>query len=138
MWRGPFERRRCLVPADAFYDWKKLDAKTKQPYAFGMTDGGTFAFAGLWDRWNAPDGQPLESFAIITVGPNELTGAVHDRMPVILKTSDYGRWLHPELGERSPIDLLRPYDADKMKAWKVDPRVGNVKNDEPGLCLEWE
>ena len=72
MWRQPFKKRRCLVPADAFYEWKKIDAKTKQPYAFGMKDGAPFAFAGVWERWIAPDDKPVDTFAIITTDPNEL------------------------------------------------------------------
>jgi putative SOS response-associated peptidase YedK len=74
MWRLPFQRRRCLVPADGFYEWKKIDAKTKQPYAFSMSDGAPFAFAGLWDAWKDPgQGGWLQSFTIITTTPNELT-----------------------------------------------------------------
>jgi len=134
MWRDPFRRRRCLVPADAFYEWKKLDAKTKQPYAFTMKNGEPFAFAGLWDAWKEPDGGWLQSFAIITTDPNELTATVHNRMPVILKPSDYDRWLDRAEEGRPPLDLLRPYDAGEMTTYPVDPRVGNVHNNEPGLC----
>jgi putative SOS response-associated peptidase YedK len=133
MWRSPFKSRRCLVPADGFYEWKTLDAKTKQPYAFTMTSGEPFAFAGLWDAWKEPDGGYLQSFTIITTDPNELTASVHNRMPVILKPSNYDRWLVRD-DERPPVDLLRPYDADKMTAHIVDPRIGNVRNNEPALC----
>jgi putative SOS response-associated peptidase YedK len=134
MWRGPFQQRRCLVPADAFYEWATLDAKTKQPYAFTMRSGEPFAFAGLWDAWKEPDGGLLQSFAIITTDPNELAATVHNRMPVILKPSDYDRWLMPDDPERPPVDLLRPYNAGEMRAYPVDPRVGNVRNNEPSLC----
>jgi putative SOS response-associated peptidase YedK len=134
MWRRPFERRRCLVPADGFYEWKALDPKTRQPYAFAMRDGAPFAFAGLWDAWREPDGGWLRSFAIITTDPNELTAKVHNRMPVILKPADYDRWLSRDEGERPPLDLLRPFEAAAMEAHPVDPRVGNVKHNEPGLC----
>ncbi len=137
MWRRALQQRRCLVPADAFYEWQKLDAKNRQPYAFSMKNGDPFAFAGLWERWMAPDGKPLDSFAIITTDPNEVAAKVHTRMPVIVEPKDYTRWLSVE-EERPPIDLLRPYDAAGMKAWKVDPRVGNVRNNEPGLCAEWQ
>jgi putative SOS response-associated peptidase YedK len=133
-WRRPFERRRCLVPVDGFYEWKALDGKRKQPFAFAMQSGKPFAFAGLWDAWKQPDGGWLQSFAIITTDPNELTATVHNRMPVILKPSDYDRWLARDETDRPPTDLLRPYDADKMTTHPVDPRVGNVKNNEPGLC----
>ncbi len=138
MWRVPFERRRCLVPADGFYEWKALDAKTRQPFALGMRSGEPFAFAGLWDAWKEPYGGWLQSFAIITTDPNELTSTVHTRMPAILKPSEYDRWLARDTGGRPPLDLLRPYDAEAMRAFPVDPRVGNVRNNEPTLCQEYE
>jgi len=139
LWRIPFQRRRCLVPADGFYEWRKLDAKTKQPYAFGMKSGEPFAFAGVWDGWKDPStGIWLQSYAIITTTPNQLAATVHNRMPVILKPSDYDRWLLREHFERPPLDLLRPYDAAEMSAHMVDPKVGNVRNDGPGLCTPWE
>jgi putative SOS response-associated peptidase YedK len=138
MWRHPFKKRRCLIPADAYYEWKMIDPKTKQPFAFAMKDDATFAFAGVWERWIAPDNQPVDSFAIITTDPNELAATVHNRMPVILEPQDYTRWLTRADDEQPPVDLLRPYDADAMKAWTVDPRVGNVRNNEPELSAEWE
>ena len=125
--------RRCLVIADGFYEWQRIDEKNKQPYAFALKDDEPFAFAGLWDRWKQPDGNWLISFAIITTGPNELTAKVRNRMPVIVKPADYNRWLTPSPDEPPPIDLLRPYDADKMKAWKVGKAVGNVRNNTPEL-----
>lgn len=136
MWRRGLQKRRCLVPADAFYEWQKLDAKTKQPYAFAMKSGDPFAFAGLWERWMAPDGKPLDSFAIITTDPNEVTAKVHTRMPVIVEPQDFARWLNVEEEARPPVDLLRPYDANAMKAWKVTSAVGNVRNNDPSLCVE--
>lgn len=135
--REAWKRRRCLVPADFFYEWKKLDAKAKQPYAISLRDGALFAFAGLWDRWkDKATGQDLETYTIITTDANELIHgmAIHDRMPVILKPADYERWLHTEDTLRPPTDLLRPYDADQMKAWEVGPEVGNVRNNRPELC----
>ena len=137
VFRDAFKRRRCLVPADLFYEWRKIDAKTKQPYAIAMKDNSIFAFAGLWERWkDRAKGQILETYTIITTDPNELISylSIHDRMPVILRPSDYGRWLDPGDPERPPLDLLRPLDADSMRAWKVGPDVGNVKNDRPDLC----
>jgi putative SOS response-associated peptidase YedK len=133
LWKRPFEQRRCLVPADAFYEWKKVDGKTKQPYAFAMKGGGLFAFAGIWSRWKAEDSSlACDSYSIITTEANELMAEVHVRMPVILKPQDYNRWLTPQ--SRPPVDLLRPYDADQMKAWLVNPAVGNVRNNGPNLC----
>lgn len=135
--REAWKRRRCLIPADFFYEWKKLDAKAKRPYAISLRDGAMFAFAGLWDRWkDKATGQDLETYTIITTDANELIHgmAIHDRMPVILKPADYGRWLNTEDPHRAPADLLRPYDADQMKAWEVGPEVGNVRNNRPELC----
>jgi putative SOS response-associated peptidase YedK len=136
LWRQPFKKRRCLVPADAFYEWKRIDKTTKHPYAFGLKDDSPFAFAGVWERWIASDRKPVDSFAIITTDPNELAATVHNRMPVIIEPRDYTRWLTRVDEEQPPIDLLRPYDPDAMKAWKVSSAVGNVRNNEPSLCIE--
>jgi len=135
MWRIPFKRRRCLIPADGFYEWKKIDEKSKQPYAFSMKDGQPFAFAGLWDAWRDPaaDNKWLQSFTIITTDPNELTAKVHNRMPVILEPKDYERWLTRAESEQSPIDLLRPYPAESMTAHEASRDVGNVRNNRPEL-----
>jgi putative SOS response-associated peptidase YedK len=155
--RGPFERRRCLVPADGFYEWKRIPVPTlfgpdpdarptkkvgvvaKQPYAFMLASGGPFAFAGLWDRWKDPAGGFLESYTIITTTPNELTAAVHDRMPVILRPQDYDLWLSPVDKGAPPTPqlelqaLLCPYPAEQMAATEAHPDVGNVRNNHPGL-----
>ena len=141
-WRRPFERRRCLVPADGFYEWKPLastgSAKpARQPYAFELRTKAPFAFAGLWDAWKEPVGGWLQSFAIITTDANAVTAPVHNRMPVILRAADYDRWLSRNSVGQPPLDLLRPYDADAMTSHLVDPRVGNVRNNEPGLCQPW-
>ena len=131
-WCAPFRKRRCLVPADGYYEWARLDEKTKQPYAFGMANEEPFAFAGLWDAWKAPDGSWLQSFSIITTFANELTAKVHSRMPVILRPKDYGRWL--DRGSEEPhTDLLRPYDADQMVSAPCNPEVGNTKNNGPEM-----
>jgi putative SOS response-associated peptidase YedK len=103
------KRRRCLVPADWFYEWKKLDAKTKRPYAIDMKDAELFAFAGLWDSWKDKEtGKSLETYTVITTDPNELMEPIHNRMPVILHRQDYGRWLEPGEPSHLPVDLLRP------------------------------
>jgi putative SOS response-associated peptidase YedK len=136
MWQRALQKRRCLVPADAFYEWQKLDAKNKQPYAFGLKSGEPFAFAGLWERWIAPDGKPLDSFAIITTHANEIAAKVHTRMPVIVESRDYTRWLTVDGDECPPVDLLRPCNAQAMKMWKVGSAVGNVRNNHPSLCAE--
>jgi putative SOS response-associated peptidase YedK len=138
LFREALKRRRCLIPADAFYEWQKRNAKGKQPFAFGMQSGEPYAFAGLWERWKPKDGEPLETFTILTTDPNEIAEAVHDRMPVILERHDYSRWLEPGEPERPPVDLLRPYPAEKMRSWPVSERVGNVRNDDPELLKESE
>ncbi len=132
-WRTPFRKRRCLVPADGFYEWKKLDAKTKQPYAFKMSDGNPFAFAGLWDLWKGPDGKWLLSFAIVTTGANELMAPVHNRMPVILHRKDHARWLDRNDEDRLPVDLLRPFESGVMEASPCNPMVGNARNNGPEM-----
>ncbi len=131
--REALKKRRCLVPADAFYEWQKLDAKTRRPHAIALRSGEPYAFAGLWERWQAREGSPLETFTIITTDANEVTEPLHDRMPVILEPRDYDRWLDAGDPARPPIDLLRPYPAEKMLAWPVSNRVGNVRNDDPEL-----
>jgi putative SOS response-associated peptidase YedK len=133
-YREPWKRRRCLVPADWFYEWKKIDEKTKQPYAIAMKDGGLFAFAGLWDSWkDKASGQELQTYTILTTDPNELLIPIHNRMPVILDRKDYERWMAPAEPSHLPVDLLRPYPTEEMKAWKVSRDVGNVRNNGPGL-----
>jgi putative SOS response-associated peptidase YedK len=134
-YREAMKRRRCLVPADLFYEWQRIDAKTKQPYAIGMKDGSIFAFAGLWEMWkDKATGQSLQTYTVITTDPNELMASIHNRMPVIVAPKDYGRWL--EHGEPSHllVDLLRPYPAEEMTAWRVSPAVGNVRNNSAALC----
>ena len=136
VWREAFLERRCLVPVDDFIEWKRIDPKTKLPWAFAMKDGEPFALGGVWRRWRSPDKKAeMDTFAIITTEPNELlaekTG--HDRMPVIIKRQDYQRWLEPGSEERPPVDLIRPFDSDKMKAWRLDRRVNNVRINEPSL-----
>jgi putative SOS response-associated peptidase YedK len=136
-YREAFKRRRCLVPADFFYEWQKVDAKTKQPYAIALKDGSLFAFAGLWETWkDKATGEVKETYTIITTDPNELMEPYHDRMPVILHPNDYERWMAPGDPAQLPADLLRPYGTDEMKAWKVSSDVGNVRNNRPDLFVE--
>jgi putative SOS response-associated peptidase YedK len=138
MWAQPFKKRRCIIPADGYYEWQKVDAKKKQPFMFSLASGKMMALAGVWERWKAPAGKPVDSFAIITTDANELAATVHSRMPVLLQPQDYTRWLTRNDDAQPPIDLLRPCEAELMQAWPVDPRVGNVRNNEPGLCEQWD
>jgi putative SOS response-associated peptidase YedK len=133
-YREAVKRRRCLVPVDFFFEWQKLDAKTKQPYSIALKGGDLFAFAGLWETWrDKAIGQMLESYTIITTDPNELMEPFHDRMPAILDPKDYERWLAPAEPSQLPVDLLRPYATEEMKAWKVGNDVGNVRNNRSEL-----
>lgn len=132
--REAMKRRRCLVPAEWFYEWQKIDAKTKQPYAIGLRDGSLFAFAGLWETWrDRTKAQVLETYTVLTTDPNEIMEPIHNRMPVILTPKDYQRWLAPGEPTHLPTDLLRPYPAEEMKAWKVGSAVGNVRNNATEL-----
>ena len=133
-YREPFKKRRCLVPASGFYEWRKLDEKNKQPFAFDLLNGRMMAFAGLWDAWKDPtNGVWLQSFTILTTEANELMAPVHNRMPVILHPSDFNRWLDREPTRQPPHDLLRPFPADEMEAIEVSKDVGNVRNNTPEL-----
>jgi putative SOS response-associated peptidase YedK len=134
-YRTPFQRRRCIIPATGFYEWQKISPSQKQPYRFDLSSGEPLAFAGLWDAWKEPKKSAqqvdtwLQSFTIITTDPNELMAPIHSRMPVILRPSDYDRWLSRAESDPAhlPLDLLRPYPADEMEAHQVHPGVGNVQ-----------
>ncbi|HTI86744.1 MAG TPA: SOS response-associated peptidase [Alphaproteobacteria bacterium] len=132
--RDAFTSRRCIVPADAFYEWKR-EGKAKQPYAFVMRDRSVFGFAGLWERWrDSKSGETLRTCTIITTTPNPLTAEVHDRMPVILPPDAYGRWLGEEPADAGELQaLLAPFPAEAMESFPVSERVGNVKNDDESL-----
>ncbi len=110
-----------------------IDKKTRHPYAFALKSGDPYAFAGLWESWKPKEGEPLETFTILTTDPNELMAPIHNRMPVILAEADYQRWLEPGDPTRPPVDLLRPYPAEKMRDWPVSNRVGNVRNNDSQL-----
>ena len=132
-WREPMKKRRCLIPANAFYEWPKEGKPPKQPYAFELANGNLLAFAGLWDAWKDKDGYWMQSFAIITTEANELLASMHPRMPVILHPRDYDRWLDREETERLPMDLLRPFEADEMEMYAANPKVNSVRNNGPEL-----
>ena len=129
--RDPLRKQRCLIPADAFYEWRRA-AREKQPFCFEVGLGEVFAFAGLWDRWVGRGGEVLETCAILTTMPNALLTDVHDRMPAILRAEDYGRWLDPNMQDvERAVSLLHPYDASRMRRYPVSTRVNLVTNDGP-------
>lgn len=128
--------KRCIIPADGFYEWKK-DGKHKHPYRILMSDGGVFSFAGLYDTWEDPDGKKISTCTIITTTPNSLMENIHDRMPVILRPEDEAGWLERNNDDvESLLKLLKPYDASKMRAYKVPATVGNVRNNSEELLEE--
>lgn len=132
--RRPLMRRRCLIPADGFYEWRKNPDGTKTPMLIRLKTGDLFAFGGLWEVWHSPDGSELPSGTIITTEPNELMADIHNRMPVIIPPAAYQRWLDPR--EKPPedfFDLLEPYPADQMSAHPVSTLVNSVKNDDRRL-----
>ncbi|MDX1485236.1 MAG: SOS response-associated peptidase, partial [Alphaproteobacteria bacterium] len=125
-YRGPFRNRRCLVPANGFYEWR-AGADGKQPYFITMKTGEPFAFAGLWDRWVSPDGDEMDSFTVIVTVANDCVRPIHDRMPVILEPESYDSWLG-ERGAPSRTKLaimLRPYPAEEMQAFPVSRDVNS-------------
>jgi putative SOS response-associated peptidase YedK len=130
--RAAFRRRRCLVLADGYYEWRKEGSK-KQPYYIRMRDEAPFAFAGLWEYWSpGDDAETLETCTLITTEANELTRAIHDRMPVILPPDAYEVWLDPELDDRPRLlSLLRPYESQALIADPVSTHVNNPKHDDP-------
>ena len=127
--RDALKFRRCLIPADGFYEWKR-DGKNKQPFCFEVNNGQLFAFAGLWDRWKDPSGRWIKTCSILTTTPNAVTEAVHDRMPVILDPNSYDVWLDPGMQNVAAVsELLTPYDARQMRCFPVSSRVNSVAND---------
>ncbi|MBN1199907.1 MAG: SOS response-associated peptidase [Bacteroidales bacterium] len=130
--KNAFRRRRCLVPADGFYEWKKNATKT--PYRIVLKSGAPFAMAGIWERWNNGEGELIHSFSIITTEPNTMMSPIHNRMPAILLQEDEKRWLE-ETSETALLELLKPYPADQMKAFPVSKMVNSPKNDTPEVAL---
>jgi len=128
--REALESRRCLIPADGFYEWQR-NGKTGQPYCFEVGDGELFAFAGLWDRWKNASGSVIETCSILTTTPNAVTSSVHDRMPVILCSDNYHLWLDSAFRDTASVSkMLRPFDAGLMRRYPVSARVNNVQNDD--------
>jgi putative SOS response-associated peptidase YedK len=135
--KASFRRRRCLILADGFYEWSKSNSgQGKTPYYFTLKDQRPFAFAGLWEVWYSPDGDPIKTAAILTTTPNEEVKPVHNRMPVILKTEDYEIWLDPQEGPAERFQaLLSPYPADLMQSYPVSTYVNSPQNNSP-QCIQ--
>ena len=135
--RGSLKYKRCLILAYGFYEWKGADGKkVKTPFFIHMKDRKPFAFAGLWDSWNSPDGSLIKSCTIITTEPNELTGIIHNRMPVILHPRDYAKWLNPSPQTPDQLKpLIKPFPAELMDAYPVSTLVNAPANDTPELVV---
>jgi len=134
--RSAFRHRRCLVPADGFYEWKKLDG-TKQPYRIGLEGDAPFAFAGLWEVWDGPEGA-VRSFTIVTTDASAAIADIHDRMPVILPPRHFAGWIAEDTPPEVLLAMLGPYeghaeDGGPLRAYPVSSRVNNVRNDDADL-----
>ena len=136
--RAAFKKRRCLVPADGYFEWVKV-GKKKLPYWIRMKDERPFLMAGLWESWRskeAADDEPIETFTILTTSSNSLTEEIHDRMPVILYNNDYDRWLDPKIQTAEELAyLFKPHDSDVMRVDAVSDRVNSVRNDDE-QCIQ--
>lgn len=128
--REAFKRRRCLIPASGFYEWK-AEGGVKQPYYISLKSGEHLAMGGLWETWQSPEGDLLRTCAIITTGPNALMESIHDRMPVILAPEHWQAWLTAPPGEAA--GLLAPFPAKSMQAWPVDRRVSRAGQEDAGM-----
>ena len=136
--RSAFKYRRCLIPADGFYEWKGK-GKQRQPYYFHMKDGRPLAFAGLWEHWMGSDGSDIETCALITTQANGPVSSIHDRMPVILHPRDFDFWLDPKMQDPARLQgLLRPYSSEAMDAYPVTSRVNSPFVDEPAFITPIE
>ena len=133
--RGAFRQRRCLVLADGFYEWQRQGGR-KQPFYIRLRDGRPFAFAGLWEQWEGPDGGAITLCALLTTAPNDIIRPLHDRMPVILGPRDYALWLDSDMQRADVLQpLLRPYPPAEMTAYPVSTRVNNPGHETPA-CVD--
>jgi putative SOS response-associated peptidase YedK len=132
--RRAFRERRCLIPADGFYEWKRING-SKQPYYIHMKERRPFAFAGLWESWDDDGGLTIRSCTILTTGPNALVEGIHDRMPVILPADTYDVWLDPTSERDELTALLAPYSEDEMEAYPVSRFVNSPANND-SHCVE--
>jgi putative SOS response-associated peptidase YedK len=134
MFKSAIRKRRCLIAADGFYEWKKVDGKAvkgEAPWLFEVGKGEPFAFAGIWERWDKGEA-PLETCAILTTTPNELMAPIHNRLPVILSPSDYDAWLDPTMNDPAKLTYLyEPFPASDMRKIRVSNYVNKVANKGP-------
>jgi len=127
--RNPFKKKRCLIIADSFYEWKQQNGQTKIPMRIKLKSSKLFAMAGLWEKWRSPEGNSIFSCTVITTTPNNLVADIHNRMPVILKPKDEKLWLDPAVTDLNILQkLLVPYDENQMEAYEVSTLVNSPKN----------
>ncbi len=132
--REAFRRRRCLVLADGFYEWRR-DRRSRVPFRFRRRDSRVFAFAGLWESWRSPEGREVRSFTIITTGANAVVAPVHDRMPVVLPREAHDPWLDPSPADPAALaHWLRPCPDNLLVAYEVSPLVNSAVRDDPA-CI---
>ncbi|MED3550671.1 SOS response-associated peptidase [Cytobacillus praedii] len=135
--RSAFKKKRCLIIADSFYEWKRHDDQTKTPMRIKLRSGDLFAMAGLWDRWISPNGESIYSCSVITTTPNDLVKGIHDRMPAILKPNDEKIWLDPAISDIKQLNsLLNPFNQDLMETYEVSSLVNSPKNNSIDLIRE--
>ncbi|BAZ13006.1 hypothetical protein NIES4071_48400 [Calothrix sp. NIES-4071] len=129
--RSAFKKRRCLIVADGFYEWQRTEGK-KQPFRFQLQEKQPFGFAGLWEQWQSPDGEEIDTCTILTTAANDLMAPIHDRMPVILKPEDYDLWLDPQMQDPKMLQpLLQPFSTEAMTAYPVSTIVNSPRNNTP-------
>jgi putative SOS response-associated peptidase YedK len=133
--RSAFKQRRWLIPSSGFYEWQKVSASRKQPYFIRPRDGGLFAFAGLWERWDDPHGETVETCTILTTTANEVIRPLHERMPVIVGADADALWLDPSASSDALRALFVPSASEGMETIPVGSWVSNARNEEP-KCLE--
>lgn len=134
--RAPFKRQRCLVAASGFFEWQHA-GNAKLPFYIHLKDDRLIGFAGLWESWHGPQGATIESCAIITTGANKLVRGIHDRMPIIIRPDQYDTWLAQSSGQNTLLQLLNPYPAEEMVAYRVSSKVNSPKNDTPDCLLKF-
>lgn len=131
--RNAFKKKRCLIIADSFYEWRRTDDQ-KTPMRIKLKSGEPFAFAGLWESWKSPEGKIISTCSILTTKPNDLMATIHDRMPVVLSKDAEKVWLDPKVDDPEVLGkLLKPFDASEMEAYEVSSAVNSPKNNGPEL-----
>jgi len=128
-----FQKRRCLIPADGFFEWKQLGKKSKVPHRFTLANDKIFSFAGIWEEYENENGEIKHTFLILTTSPNELVATIHDRMPVILTPEAEKTWLSKYATEKELLNTLQPFSADEMVTYPVSTQVNQIDNDNPSL-----